>query len=64
MTKTKAASIASMLINLDYSPAIRKLPDGEYMITVDSSDGVLINTLKTFADNNTLTARARTVDYT
>lgn len=65
MTKAKAASVASSLINLDYSPTITKLVNGDYQVTVETADAaVTLNSLKTFQDNNTITGRVRAVDFT
>lgn len=53
-----------ILVNLDYMPALDKLPDGSYKITVSAVDGVPINTLKIFQDNNAVTCKAVVVSIT
>lgn len=62
MTKAKAMTVVSALINADYSPTISVIGN-DYTISVTSADGVSINTLKTFADSQNINATIRTVDF-
>jgi roadblock/LC7 domain-containing protein len=64
MTKAKAATIVAALINMDYEPTVSRDAAGDYKVSVIDQTGVLVNSLKTFADNNTITGRVRVVDYT
>lgn len=57
MTQAKAATLAQSLIILGYFPLV-KLIEGEYVLFVNDENGVLINTLKTFQDNNQIIIRA------
>lgn len=65
MTKAKAADITALLINADYEPTIRQTSPGVFEVSVLASGptGVLINTLKNFADTNLVTGRVRVVDF-
>jgi len=65
MDKNKAAEIIGILVANDYEPTIKRdnVNPSNFTITVVSNDGVSINTLKQFQDNNNnITAKARVID--
>jgi len=64
MDKIKAGDIIEKLVLLDYFPTITKIGEDDYRLDVASSKGVLINTLKTFQDNNNVIVKVRVVEIT
>lgn len=64
MTKAKAATVMTALVNADYEPNLR-LDNGDYVITVAVAigNGALINTIKSFQDTQVIIGTTKVVEF-
>ena len=61
MTKAKAMTVASALINQGFAARIHKSSEDEFSINIELASGINIDTVKVFADNNSVMAITRDV---
>jgi hypothetical protein len=66
MDKTKASQIVGLLISQDFEPNIKRdnANPPNFTVTVATENGVEINQLKQFQDNNGVICKARVVEIT
>ena len=63
MTLTKCRQVVDALLTAGYLPTIGRQGD-EYIVRVTDNEGVNVNIVKQFADNQGVTATAQSVFYT